>query len=161
MQFLRGDIGGRSTPVRPPWALTEQLFTERCIRCDDCINACPTGILHRGRGGFPQVSFRHGECLFCDMCSKVCTTGAVYRTARPPWHLVASIDPQTCIAFQGVECRACADPCDTRAIRMRPRPGGVTLPEIRLSACNGCGACYAPCPVRALKIQPYRGEETV
>jgi len=161
MQFLRGDIGGRAAPVRPPWALVEERFTQRCTRCGDCLTACPAGILVKGRGGFPQVDFSRGECLFCADCSDACTPAALTVIAgRAPWALRASLDTETCIAFQGVECRACADPCEPRAIRMRPRIGGVSLPEIELSACTGCGACYAPCPVQALRIQPLRSEET-
>ena len=161
MQFLRGDIAGRATPSRPPWALLETLFTARCTRCGDCLSACPTGILHKGRGGFPQVDFSRGECLFCADCTDACTPAALQKLpGRAPWALKASLDTETCIAFQGVECRACADPCEPRAIRMRPRIGGVALPEIELSACTGCGACYAPCPVQALRIQPIRCEET-
>ncbi|MFQ5644870.1 MAG: ferredoxin-type protein NapF [Thiogranum sp.] len=153
MQFLRGDIGGRNVPVRPPWALAEELFTQRCTRCGDCIGACPTGILHQGRGGFPQVDFSRGECLFCTDCSTACKPAALQKLSdRAPWPLKAALDAETCIAFQGVECRACADPCEPRAIRVRPRVGGVALPVIDLSTCNGCGACYAPCPVRAITI---------
>ena len=161
MQFLRGDVGGRAVPVRPPWALGETLFTQRCTRCGDCIGACPTGILYKGRGGFPQVDFSHGECLFCPDCTAACEPAALQKSpGRAPWALRAALDTEACIAFQGVECRACADPCEPRAIRMRPRIGGVALPEIELSACTGCGACYAPCPVQALRIQPIRREET-
>ena len=161
MQFLRGDITGRTAPLRPPWALTETLFTERCTRCGDCLDACPTGILHKGRGGFPQVDFSRGECLFCNDCTDACTPAALHKSQdRAPWALKVSLDTETCIAFQGVECRACADPCESRAIRMRPHVGGVALPEIDFSTCTGCGACYAPCPVQALRIQPFRREET-
>ena len=161
MQFLRGDISGRDTPARPPWALAEARFTARCTRCGDCLDACPTDILYKGRGGFPQVDFSRGECLFCADCTDVCTPAALQKSpGRAPWTLKVSLDTETCIAFQGVECRACADPCEPRAIRMRPRIGGVALPTIDLSSCTGCGACYAPCPVQALRIQPLRCEET-
>lgn len=162
MQFLRGDITGRSAPLRPPWALAEALFTARCTRCGDCIDVCPTGILSKGRGGFPQLDFSRGECLFCDACSGACSPAALHKLpGSAPWALKVSLDTETCIAFQGVECRACADPCESRAIRMRPNIGGVALPDIDLSTCTGCGACYAPCPVQALRIQPLRSEETV
>ena len=162
MQFLRGGANGRSEPLRPPWALEETLFTVRCTRCGNCISVCPTGILLKGRGGFPRVDFSHGECLFCGDCSEACNPGALHKSSqRTPWALRVSLDTDTCIAFQGVECRACTDPCESHAIRMQPRVGGVALPDIDFSACNGCGACYAPCPTQALRIQPLRREETV
>ncbi len=162
MQFLRGDVRGRSAPIRPPWARPEAYFTDLCNRCGDCIDACPTHILVKGRGGFPQVDFGHGECLFCGDCADVCTRGALVQDDRAaPWSLRASLDTDTCLAYRGVECRACADPCDSRALRLRPRVGSVALPSVDLSACNGCGACVAPCPVQALHIRPARGEESL
>jgi len=161
MQLLRGDVKGHSALLRSHWELSEALFTARCTRCGDCIDACPTNILHKGRGGFPQINFNRGECLFCEDCSNSCTPAALHKSSdRAPWTLRVSLNTETCIAFHGVECRACADPCESRAIRMRPRVGSVALPDIDLSTCNGCGACYAPCPVQALRIQPFRREET-
>lgn len=162
MQFLRGDFVGRDVPLRPPWAVAEETFTSSCDRCGRCSQACPAHILVPGRGGFPVVDFSQGECLFCAECVDACTPGALRKSAnQAPWSLKASVDAETCIAFQGVECRACSDPCEPRAIRMRPRVGGVALPDIDLPSCTGCGACYAPCPVQALSIQPLRCEETV
>ena len=161
MQLLRGDFSGRDALLRPPWALAEEAFTSSCNRCGDCIEACPTHILEKGRGGFPVVDFSHGECLFCGDRVGVCIPRALQKSStKIPWSFKASIDADTCIAFHGVECRSCIDPCEPRAIRMRPRVGGVTLPDINLSACTGCGACFAPCPVQALRIQPLRREET-
>ncbi len=161
MQFLRGDLSGRSAPLRPPWAREEALFTSLCTRCGDCISACPTGIIHKGRGGFPYLDFGRGECLFCEDCVRICTPAALHISpGQAPWNLRASLNTDNCLAYRGVECRACADPCESRAIRVQPRIGGVALPNIDLSACNGCGACQAPCPVQALSIQPLRREET-
>ena len=59
-QFLRGDFSGRDMPLRPPWALREREFAQRCTRCDACNDACPTGIIVRGQGGFPEVDFSRG-----------------------------------------------------------------------------------------------------
>ncbi len=69
--FLRGGLGesralstGRS---RPPW--TDASFTEVCVRCGDCIDACPENILFKGDGGFPQIRFENEGCTFCqDAC---------------------------------------------------------------------------------------------
>lgn len=162
MQFLRGDFVGRDTLLRPPWAVAEEAFTSSCNLCGHCSQACPAHIIVQGRGGFPVVDFSHGECLFCGDCVDVCIPRALQKSGtRAPWSFKASVDAETCIAFQGVECRSCFDPCEPRAIRMRPRVGGVAQPDIDLSSCTGCGACYAPCPVQALRIQPLRCEETV
>lgn len=154
MQFLRGDFSGRSAVLRPPWALAEAAFVARCDGCGHCITACPTHILQRGRGAYPEVDFSSGECLFCADCVAACAPGALLRRPQQaPWSLRASIDADACIAYRGVECRSCSDPCAPRAIRMRPRVGGVAIPELETGNCNGCGACYALCPVQAISLQ--------
>jgi len=67
-QFLRGDVGGKHRPFRPPWALDEYDFTETCTRCGECIKQCEEQILVEARGKFPVVDFRRGECTFCEVC---------------------------------------------------------------------------------------------
>jgi ferredoxin len=46
--------------IRPPGSVEEWEFLERCIKCDQCLNACPTNVLQpatfseagdRGRSG--------------------------------------------------------------------------------------------------------------
>ncbi|NIN39312.1 MAG: 4Fe-4S ferredoxin, partial [Gammaproteobacteria bacterium] len=31
--------------IRPPGSVEEAEFLERCIKCDQCINVCPTNVL--------------------------------------------------------------------------------------------------------------------
>jgi ferredoxin-type protein NapF len=157
MQFLRGDFSGRGAPIRPPWAVSEQQFLQKCDGCGDCMSQCPTHILKRGRARYPLVDFSSGECLFCGDCAAACRTGALQRLeGRAPWLIKASIDTDQCIAYRGVECRSCVDPCESRAIRMLPRVGGAAIPELDTSSCTGCGACFSVCPVQALSLSPAR-----
>jgi ferredoxin-type protein NapF len=155
-QFLRGDFSGRRAPLRPPWALPEAGFVARCDGCGECVAVCPTHILHRGRGGHPEVDFGAGECVFCGDCASVCRPGALSAAGGAPWSLTASIDGERCLAFRGVDCRSCWDPCEPRAIRMRARVGGPALPELDAATCTGCGACYGLCPVRAVSLRAER-----
>ncbi len=151
--FRRRFLGvGRSATTRfyPPWSLPEPLFAERCTRCDDCVRACPTGLLLRGDGGFPVASFADAACTFCGDCASACATGAIARTEdRAPWNFGIAI-AASCLPLRGVECRVCGEACDTGAIRFRPRRGGVALPEVDNTACSACGACIAPCPAQAI-----------
>jgi ferredoxin-type protein NapF len=138
-------------PFRPPWSLPEAQFTDRCSRCDECVKACPTGLLVRGGGGYPLARFAAAACSFCGDCATICPTGALARAGdRAPWSFGIRIGG-SCLPEQGVECRVCGEACDVGAIRFRPRTGGVTLPEVDNAACTGCGACISPCPVMAIE----------
>ncbi len=153
MQFLRGDFKGKETPLRPPWAIAESLFTEICTNCGECISHCPTHIIKSARANFPVIDFSSGECLFCEQCVDVCEPQALLKTrTETPWNIKASINETTCIAYQGVECRSCFDPCEARAIQMPPRLGGICIPVLNSNDCTGCGACFPVCPVQAITM---------
>ncbi len=155
-QFLRGDLSGRGTPLRPPW--TSHDFVARCTRCDACSKACPTAILTRGRDGFPEVDFARGECTFCGDCVSACETGALKHDGAA-WSVKAEIGA-ACIAFEQVVCRSCGDACEASAIQFRLHAGGVAVPVIDAESCTGCGACIAPCPVGAIAMLHTEAEVT-
>lgn len=156
MQFLRGEFRAGPAAMRPPWAWQESVFTDKCIRCDRCRLACPTGILVAGRGGFPQVDFAKGECTFCGECLKTCLDGAFDLAAfdqgvSSAWPLRAHIG-DACLTAQKVVCRSCGEVCEPRAIRFKPALGGVSHPGLDVGACTGCGACVAVCPASAITV---------
>ena len=139
---------GLSVPGnRPPWAVEESLFTARCTRCNDCVTTCPQQVLKPGSGGFPTIVFAGAGCTLCGECVEACQPRALERDAarQPfPWRALIGTD---CLAQRGVECRICADNCETGAIRFRPQLGGIAHPELDTDRCSGCGECFAPCPV--------------
>ncbi len=74
--------------IRPPGSVAETEFLERCIKCDQCINVCPTNVLQpsgMAEGGLeglwtPVMDFKTGFCqLNCTLCSEVCPTGAIQK----------------------------------------------------------------------------------
>jgi polyferredoxin len=74
--------------IRPPGSVKESEFLARCIKCDQCINSCPTNVLQPAtleEGGFeglwtPVMNFNIAHCqLKCNLCSEVCPTGAIRR----------------------------------------------------------------------------------
>lgn len=153
-QFLRGDVSGRHAPLRPPWALAEATFVARCDACGACVAACPGRILSQDSTGFPRIDFSRGECDFCAACVDSCSPRALTREPdAPPWFLAAFVDHSACLSSHKVACRRCADPCAGGALRIRPRVGGFSVPEINLDRCSGCGACYPVCPVQAISLR--------
>lgn len=91
--FLRlsrdvNDRGFNEKAIRPPGSVAEPEFLERCIKCDQCINVCPTNVLQpatlkeSGLEGLwtPVMDFSVGFCqLNCTLCSEVCPTGAIQK----------------------------------------------------------------------------------
>jgi ferredoxin-type protein NapF len=150
--FLRGSFRSTAPPLRPPWALAEQLFIRACTRCGACAPVCPTSIISI-QSGFPEVDFKRGECTFCGACAVACRHGALQDSELQlwPWAIKAQAG-RDCLARRGVECRVCGDQCGVGAIRFSPRIGGPPEPEIDANACTGCGACVAPCPAAAIVI---------
>lgn len=159
--LLRGRIVDVTAPhapavQRPPWALHEEAFTARCVRCHACVDACPRHVIRAGDGGFPAMEFFRQGCDFCagePACEGACEPQALNRAARqqawPDWKIAVS---DQCLARRQVECRSCGDACDARAIRFKPAPGGIAQMQLDRAACTGCGECVGVCPVGAVRM---------
>jgi len=73
--------------IRPPGAVEERSFMERCIRCAECMKVCPNNALHpaffeAGIEGLwtPIFIMRIGYCEpSCVLCGQVCPTGAIQK----------------------------------------------------------------------------------
>jgi len=132
---------GRSTRdfssrvIRPPGAVEELEFLERCIKCDQCIRVCPTNVIQpdwfaSGLEGLwsPILNFRIGHCqLHCTACGLVCPTGAIQPISiarklglgrfaeQGPVRLgTAHIDPARCLPLsKDVPCVVCEEVCPT------------------------------------------------
>lgn len=156
--FLGVRHNGSGDVMRPPWALAEAAFLENCTRCDACIDACPTHLLVKGSGGFPEADFTSGRapagCTFCGDCLSACRDGALEKIdGQAAWSLLP-VFAKTCLAVLNVVCRTCGEACEARAISFPPRLGGVSLPQLDVAACTGCGACLADCPTQAIAMLP-------
>jgi len=89
--LMRSNVGlgkGRNDRLlRPPGSLDEPEFLSRCIRCGECMKACPNNALHptleqAGLEGLwsPTLAPRIGYCEpSCVQCSEVCPTGAIWQ----------------------------------------------------------------------------------
>ena len=155
--------------LRPPFALDEAAFTAACTRCGACIEACPKGVIFAlgealggDLAGTPALSLVQRGCALCDdaPCAAACETGALHRETgedgRPapfPPLALCRIARESCIAFQGPECGACASLC--------PVPGalvleGGTRPAIDPERCLGCALCREACVTepKSITIHP-------
>ncbi len=161
---------GATKPLRPPGAVAEHRFTGLCIRCGNCIRACPEKILQpdlgrHGTAGLltPLVTFEFAYCQpDCHRCTQVCPSGAIARlTLREKERAligIARIDMLACFLSQSIECGACAGACPFQAIEIEFNDDDYTSAiTIDPDRCNGCGACQLVCmtaPAKAIRVFP-------
>ena len=138
--------------ARPPWALPEEDFRNKCSQCARCIEVCPEKILFKGKDGFPLVDFKSTGCTFCGKCAVVCDDMALLRRrGARAWEITVKIS-DVCLAIQGIACTVCGDTCQENAIRFDEVPGATPQPDIEKVSCTGCGFCVNPCPVQAVTV---------
>ncbi len=157
--------------MRPPGALPENDFLARCVRCGECMKACPTNTLQpltleQGISGLfsPVTMPRRGGCEpNCTACGQVCPTGAIRPlSVSEKQHAkigTAVVLRHKCLAWeQERKCLVCDETCPYDAIEFRHVPGNpVAVPFVLEQRCIGCGYCEYHCPVlahRAIVIEP-------
>ncbi len=156
--------------IRPPGALPETDFLARCIRCGQCMKACPTnGLqptwLQAGLEGMfsPALQSRLGPCEpECNACGQVCPTQAILplplKDKRVAKIGTAVVYPELCLAWaEGRSCVVCQEVCAYGAVQVKPHAHSpVPVPVITQSKCYGCGFCEHHCPVHipAIAVQP-------
>ena len=145
-------------PLRPPGAAAEQDFLKLCVRCGQCVEACPhqslalAGGFGRGRRA-PRVSPRDMPCYLCMRCPAACPSGALDPTVedmRRAGMGRAYILKDRCHNYtDGTICMTCYDRCPLRGAAVVLSNGIV--PAIT-TACVGCGICEYVCPVKAVEV---------
>lgn len=158
-----------STLLRPLGTTNDELL-RTCIRCAECVRACPTGALSPavGEAGvegiwLPILVPRQGYCDYsCNACGQVCPVEAI-----PPLGLeekrrqvigVAVIDQDRCLPWaEATDCIVCEEMCPLpeKAIRLEEaevigadgEPRRILQPHVKRGKCIGCGICEYKCPV--------------
>lgn len=168
--YLNREQKGKA--IRPPGALEEPAFLNRCIRCHECTRICSTtgaclqpSMLESGWEGLwtPVSVPRSGFCEYnCNLCGQVCPTGAIKKLALPEKQKMkmgtASFDKNRCIPWYRFEnCLVCEEHCPIpdKAIKFNlrevTRPDGekvkIKFPYVTEALCVGCGICVTKCPL--------------
>jgi ferredoxin-type protein NapG len=154
------EVPVRNDWLRPPGAVAEALFMERCTRCGDCLKVCPFGsIKAHPSNGYPVLFPDESPCWLCEdlPCVGSCGTEALV----PPPGIeairmgLAQVSQRDCTASQG--CNACVSRCPTHALSMNFQDLTVEVSDTR---CVGCGLCEQTCKAVndriAIRITPAR-----
>jgi len=167
---------GKVYVIRPPAALPEREFVQRCVRCGNCMKICPTNVLQPSllESGFsgiwtPRFNTKIGYCEFkCNLCGRVCPTDAI-KTISVEEKMktkmgLAVIDKTLCLPWaKEQECIVCQEHCpvSSKAIKLTELKlsNGKILkqPSIDSNLCVGCAICENKCPVdpvRAVRVRP-------
>jgi len=156
-----GQVGAEGL-VRPPGAVQETNFLSRCVRCGECMTACPTNTLQPIwlTAGFsamfsPAITPRRGFCdPQCHECGKVCPTDAIRPIGKSDriWAKTgtAHIIRQKCLAWEFKKsCMVCDEVCPYDAIEfLNEKENKVPVPHVIENRCAGCGYCEHFCPVQ-------------
>lgn len=142
--------------LRPPGALAENDFLDRCIRCGKCGETCPNETIkffgiENGWSSLntPYIVPREKPCVLCMKCGDVCPTGAISKIpheAEPIMEKVnmgkAVINKEICLSYQGKSCGVCYRACPLPDVSMTV--GYMEQPTVT-DACVGCGICERSC----------------
>jgi polyferredoxin len=169
--FRLTPLSQRKNPhlIRPPGS-SENDMISKCVRCGECIKACPTAAIQpalseAGGEAFwtPVIVPRTGFCQYaCNACGKACPVQAIpplpleeKRVTPIGW---AVIDQSRCLPWsQNTPCIVCEEMCPVphKAIALiRITVTGadgskteVQQPVVNRKHCIGCGLCEFKCPV--------------
>jgi ferredoxin-type protein NapG len=167
--------GADLNTVRPPGARPEPDFVASCIKCGQCVEACPFDTLRLATAeearatGVPYFEPRETPCYMCEdvPCVAACPTDALIEDTAiedARMGLAVLVDQESCLAFQGLRCEVCYRACPLMgdAIRLDLRPQERTgkhayfLPVVDSEHCTGCGRCEHSCILEeaAIKVLP-------
>lgn len=155
--------------IMPPGCAEDEFLT-KCIRCGECLGACPTGglqpaISEAGIEGFwtPVLVPRLGYCHYgCNDCGQVCPVEAIPPLGLEEKQLTvigqAYIDEDRCLPWADrVDCIVCEEMCPLpeKAIVLE-EPDETEQeddfylplrPRVIREECIGCGVCEYKCPL--------------
>ena len=169
--LLRQQAQATPYAIRPPGALAEADFNSSCIKCGQCVDACPYDTLKLATAdsgipiGTPYFIPRETPCYMCEdiPCVPVCPTGALDHALDnidDSRMGLAVIDIENCLSWQGLRCEICFRECPVQgqAISIEHHPRRISkhamfVPLVHSDACTGCGICEKACPTQKAAIR--------
>ncbi len=175
LRLSGGTPASQKTLLRPPMSREESDFLKSCIRCSECIKACPTGILKSAGTEFglralwtPVMVPTEGPCKEgCNACSLACPTDAILKYPVEKKYAykagTAVLEKSRCISHtENKFCSECVRACPTNAFILAdgwkpadgsrgadvPAPDGLTPARpvgVNFEKCIACGACEYEC----------------
>ena len=156
--------------LRPPAAIDGKDFIKACLKCGNCVTACPydtlklAGMNSSSTNGTPYFEPRVKPCYLCTdaPCVKACPSGALDLDLISENQIldieksrmgVAVVDNKSCVAFWGIQCDACYRVCPLldKAITLeydhneRTGKHAFLKPVVHTDTCTGCGICEHAC----------------
>ena len=174
MMLSAGAPASTKNLLRPPMSREEHDFLTSCIRCEECVKSCPTGVLkpapfeHGLRALWSPVMIpSEGFCAEgCNACSQACPTDAILKYPVENKYQfkagTAVFHSNYCISHtENKFCSECVKVCPTNAIETfkgweppggqgsdQPAPIGQTPTRpvhVSFDRCIGCGHCEFVC----------------
>ncbi len=169
--LLQQQARAKADALRPPGARDEKVFNAKCIKCGQCVRACPYDTLilaSTGESvpiGTPYFIAKDTPCYMCPdiPCKNACPTGALNQDlddiARARMGL-AVIDNENCLSWQGLRCEICHRECPLtdKAVTVEHNPRKLSkhalfVPIVNSAHCTGCGICEKACPTDEAAIR--------
>lgn len=165
--------------LRPPGALPGDDFNAACIKCGQCVDACPFDTLALASAGepapigTPYYYAREVPCYMCEdiPCMVACPTGALtedLKDIKDSRMGLAVIDIENCLSWIGLRCEVCFRECPLHT--KEGKPGAISVivnprkkskhamfvPIVHSDRCTGCGICEKACPTEkaAIRVVP-------
>jgi len=147
---------------RPPCALKEDKFLEKCTMCNKCVEVCPTNAIKISNDYYPEFV---GPCVLCMKCVEVCPSGALKKIKKEKIKIgICKIDINKCNSWDPKvgNCLVCWEWCPVGAVELTAKEVKknpekdprlfVAKPIINQKRCIGCCMCVHACPKHAINL---------